>query len=100
MGSNPAAVPCGLEEILHLLEAEVVLRLGQLHTAGPAEMALEGVWDLEELPEEEEEGPLQVPSEVEEELVLAEDFVVVEVEDLVDNKLISYPSDIQVSSKL
>jgi len=75
----------------------VAQRLGHLHTVVQLEMALEEVWDLEEPQEEVEVDHLEVVSEEEEEVDLAEDFEVVGVEDLVDNKLITYPSDIQVS---
>lgn len=75
---------------------EAVQHLDQLHTALQEEMESEEVWDLEVHPEEEEEDLLEVISEVEE-AGQVEDFG--EVEDLVDNKLIYYPSDIQVSSK-
>lgn len=77
---------------------EAVQHLDQLHTVLQQEME-EEVWDLEAHLVEVEEDLLGVISEVEEAVQVEEDFEEVEVVDLVDNKLIYYPSDIQVSSK-
>ena len=77
---------------------EAVQHLDRLPTELQEEMESEEVWDLEAHPEEAEEGLLEVISEVEE-ADQVEDFEAVEVVDLVDNELIYYPSDIQVSSK-
>ena len=87
-------------EIQHPLEQEAAQDLGQLHMVPQAEMEWEEVLDLVERQEEAEEEHLEVASGVEEEVDLAVDFEVAGAGDLVDNKLTSYPSDIQVSSKL
>ena len=98
MDNKPVVVPWDLEVTQHLLEQEGAQHLDQLHMALLEVMELVEEWDLEEH-QEVVVVVLWEEHSVVEETVLLEDLEVEEVVDLVDNKIISYPSDIQVSSK-